>query len=824
MAGPDFQHEYDTESAVLVYPQKRNFFMYVTPRYKLHYQELAFEEFSADFLSRMMGQARLFIDVGAHYGFYALLAARQNRGLEVMALEPTPETCQLLKRNIALNRLKNVAVHQIALSDKDGEVAFNVSLASDSCGFHPNPEAPPVRQISVASRRLDSLLAQHEPCPTLLKMDTEGHELAVLKGMTGTLERFPDIQLVIEFNPLMQRAASHAESDLLSYLKSIDFAAFFLDESSRLMIPIESQEQLSGLVASTGYGNVYCARSNRIGQFSHGRQKLQHNIDSPQAWKIESREVLIRGWCFGNRNIVVQAVRARRGQRVWNARYGLLREDLRRAFPQEAAAARSGFEVCASVPILPARLRLEAQDQFGRWHPFMSRCVSHWRRLLRGTGRKSASLPSVSDSAPDLVETLQFNVCVLAVSHSDYRSVVAGTQKLLQQEEALLAARGVSYLEIHPVPQSPGETLTGIPVGVYADSKFIGSFPAGRVRQMLRELVSRGIVLQAVHVHHLLGFDWDMVKELLLDLEGRRVFFIHDFYSVCTQFNLLKNERDFCGGPSVDSQECRECSHGEARRAHFQAFGEFLEAWKPEFVAPSEVARAVWLKSYPQFADQVRVVPHLALQPGGGKILERPVVARIRIAYVGYQHPFKGWGEWAGVTSVLSRDHYECFVLGSCTESLPDVQYLPVSFVEHGADAMRKALGQHSIDIAFLWSLVPETYSFTLYESMAAGCFILTNPASGNIAAQVRQTGRGWVADGVEEALGFLLDHQQVAARLAEFRKNHPPFELLPNPLLADEIARQVSSGKPQKRTGANGTLRQNSGAPPLASVGKVTE
>jgi hypothetical protein len=53
--------------------------------------------------------------------------------------------------------------------------------------------------------------------------------------------------------------------------------------------------------------------------------------------------------------------------------------------------------------------------------------------------------------------------------------------------------------------------------------------------------------------------------------------------------------------------------------------------------------------------------------------------------------------------------------------------------------SMVEALVHNKIDVAFLWSLCPETFSFTLYESIAAGCFVLTNRDSGNIGAYVKE-------------------------------------------------------------------------------------
>jgi len=52
---------------------------------------------------------------------------------------------------------------------------------------------------------------------------------------------------------------------------------------------------------------------------------------------------------------------------------------------------------------------------------------------------------------------------------------------------------------------------------------------------------------------------------------------------------------------------------------------------------------------------------------------------------------------------------------------------------------MAETLRDHNIDVAFLWSICPETFSFTLYESLSAGCTILTNQNSGNIQAYVRE-------------------------------------------------------------------------------------
>jgi hypothetical protein len=399
--------------------------------------------------------------------------------------------------------------------------------------------------------------------------------------------------------------------------------------------------------------------------------------------------------------------------------------------------------------------------------------------------------PEVAEALPKVLACLHFTHCVFAVCHVDYRTTVAGTQRLLQQEEELLAARGISYLEIHP---SPGQLVPKAGnreflMGLYVDSQFMGVFDVAQLRQILEGLVRAGVKVEMVHLHHLLGFNLELLDECLSVLPAPKRFFIHDFYSICRQFNLLKNDSQFCGGPPVASPACRDCAYGTQRPAHFGGFQAFFQKWEPGFVVPSKLAREIWIGSFPSLAHKVRVLPHLVARAAVEDAILRTSGRPIRIAYVGYQHRFKGWEEWKRLASLLRRQHYQPFVLGNCSELLPDVEYVPVSFVEHGPDAMTRALRENAIDLAFLWSLVPETYSFTVFESMAAGCFVLTCAQSGNIAAEVSQSGRGLVAKDLEELIDFLADAARVETCLEQFRKQHPPFDLVPNPALADEMA-----------------------------------
>ncbi len=115
---------------------------------------------------------------------------------------------------------------------------------------------------------------------------------------------------------------------------------------------------------------------------------------------------------------------------------------------------------------------------------------------------------------------------------------------------------------------------------------------------------------------------------------------------------------------------------------------------------------------------------------------------------------------------------------------------------------MIRALEKHRIDAAFLWSICPETYSFTTSEACAANCFIITNAMSGNIAARVRETGRGIVCRDEAELFELLRDASRLKNLISRNLAENSPLELRFNPQLAEETATALD-GEPQSISGA---------------------
>ncbi|HZS49613.1 MAG TPA: FkbM family methyltransferase [Bryobacterales bacterium] len=132
-------------------------------------------------------------DVGANVGFYAIWFSRLAVAGRVVAFEPDPANVELLRRNLELNKVCNVAVEPCAVSDYAGERRFAVDSATGSTGtleshqtYGSRLEGGPQMFATVRTTTLDEA-AREYGYPALMKIDVEGHELAVLKGARQVL-------------------------------------------------------------------------------------------------------------------------------------------------------------------------------------------------------------------------------------------------------------------------------------------------------------------------------------------------------------------------------------------------------------------------------------------------------------------------------------------------------------------------------------------------------------------------------------------------------------------------------------------------------------
>ena len=138
------------------------------------------------------------IDVGANVGFYtwrlAELVGPEGR---VLAFEPIPETFVLLANNLESCSHSNVTLFNAAVSEITGMAGMSIPKSSDTGQrnyYEAHLTSRNESELQVLTVSLDAI--QISQPVRLIKIDAEGHELAVLKGMRKTLLRDRPVLIV----------------------------------------------------------------------------------------------------------------------------------------------------------------------------------------------------------------------------------------------------------------------------------------------------------------------------------------------------------------------------------------------------------------------------------------------------------------------------------------------------------------------------------------------------------------------------------------------------------------------------------------------------
>ena len=373
------------------------------------------------------------------------------------------------------------------------------------------------------------------------------------------------------------------------------------------------------------------------------------------------------------------------------------------------------------------------------------------------------------------------NKAILSISHTSYINNLGGMEKVILEQSEVANKNDYTFIALHPICNAfkvKGHVVCrrfncfGVHIDK-AESRRMNS------NELLTVLMSYDI--HKIYIHSLISYPIEHMVRLLKSFSNASIFFyVHDYKSICDGHNLLKNKTYYCGDNGLSFAKCYNCRFYMQGLISSRKYRFFFSSFPTmKFIFPSEIAKNIWGKTYNTVeSERLIVLPHQLLSTSTTKYARNE---KLKLAYIGYKSYNKGWKTFRYLVAYLNDNNMdvELFVLGKTDEHLQNVTEIEVSFLKDGADAMVKAIRKYKIDIAFLWSPWPETYSYTFFESYVGGSYIITNKDSGNIAVCVEKYNCGKIFNDERDLIHFFenknnLDYirDSIAVRSSELLFN----------------------------------------------------
>jgi FkbM family methyltransferase len=192
---------------------------------------IAFDRLLSSYTRQFADSACL--DIGANIGNHSMFFA--DRFARVIAIEPNPAFCLAFRATLALNQLTNVQLLECGLGAEAGRFAYRQAAAANLGASHflspvegsATAKDCPQLEIRIGDDVVEALDISRIG---LIKIDVEGLELAVLKGLRRTLTQQDPI-VMFEAHPEVDRSSAEAT---LEFLRNLGYRHLYSCERPRI--------------------------------------------------------------------------------------------------------------------------------------------------------------------------------------------------------------------------------------------------------------------------------------------------------------------------------------------------------------------------------------------------------------------------------------------------------------------------------------------------------------------------------------------------------------------------------------------------------------
>ncbi|MFN0088275.1 MAG: glycosyltransferase [Blastocatellia bacterium] len=485
---------------------------------------------------------------------------------------------------------------------------------------------------------------------------------------------------------------------------------------------------------------------------------LRHGIDLLR-FTPTNKTVFVSGWAFNSRLPIVRAhliFQASGRIRRVTCKYGFQRPDVEEHF-REVSARPAGFSARVEVEEAEISIRFlevdyvdgtSARVRIDKTPALLTSSPRGIERLLKGVplfdgesakgeaflaGARAAGLDA--DEVRFLQELGSGDAAyVVMFDHN----VGGGANFYSSLRVREMVARGLSVLRIY----------YDLSESAFRVEKIDG---AGRLAVLMSRLdpvlqMTGWIPVETLFINNLYTYEDPLhAVQTILGMKeragARLTVALHDYYGICPEFNLLDVHRKFCGVP--DLRSCRNCLSDNRSEVLRSVVSDDIEAWRitwgrlfreaDEVLGFSEASLTILRKAYPEI-DEAKIV----FQPHSVDYLPRTApritkTERLHIGIIGTIHENKGSALVVAMAEHIVRCNLPVSITVVGELIVPDKALDRLRMVLNCTGKYEQAMlpeliEEHGINVCFLPSMWPETFSYVTSEIMAFGMPLAVYP------------------------------------------------------------------------------------------------
>ncbi len=214
----------------------------ITGVWEKHYTEL---------VKKLVKKGDVFVDIGANFGYYSVLGGFLTGSTgKVYSFEPSPRPFELLEMSMKANgylKPQSKNIFKLGVSDKVGTTTFSYKEGDFGGGSMFIPDARKAKEqftdVTIKMDSLDNILSEEKQID-FVKIDAEGAEVSVIKGMQELIKRSPNIKILMEFYPGFIKKHMPIR-EFYNLFKNLNLTPYKIDKSNLNKISLEQLESVS---------------------------------------------------------------------------------------------------------------------------------------------------------------------------------------------------------------------------------------------------------------------------------------------------------------------------------------------------------------------------------------------------------------------------------------------------------------------------------------------------------------------------------------------------------------------------------------------------